>query len=254
MSLIFTAFSTHAHAESSISCLKTILQDQDFANNAHHPQKYFFSRAENQSKEFYLIGDQKSFFCRTTLNFETDSTLEIKIIPAGTESTFLIYFSKIALRKAKPQTKSASVPIIDGFLPVHQIQESATDIDAVKGKKIVAICSSTSDQRLIQQQITNLARLEIQDLFADFGESRDGIAYNYDVKEKEKNQWRKEYDLKLKNILELCKQVPELKSVSESVAAKIQLKSDLDFKVLESDSDSGIKSSKKNKPATAVTQ
>lgn len=250
--LAFTGFSTNAYAESPINCLKKILEDQDFANNAHHPQKYLFSRAENHAREFYLIGDQKSFFCKATSNIEADSTLEVKIIPAGFAPTLLIYYSKIAQRKAKPQTKSASVPVIDGFLPLHQIQESATDIDAARGKKIGVLCSPTTDQGLIQQQVTNLARLEIQDLYADFGESRDAIAYNYDVKEKEKIQWRRDYDLKLKNILELCQQVPDLKSVSESIASKIQLKSDLDFKIF--NLESGTKSGKKNKPAAGVTQ
>lgn len=252
MTFAFTAFSIIANADSSLSCLKQILQDQDFANNAHHPQKYFFSRTENQFREFYLIDDQKSYLCKTTSNMEADSTIEVKIARTGSNSTFLIYYSKIAIRKAKPQTKSASVPVIDGFLPVHQIQESATDIDSVRGKKITALCSLVTDIGLIQQQITNLTRLEIQDLYADFGESRDAVAYNYDVKEKEKIQWRREYDLKLRNVLELCKQVPELRSVAESVAAKIQPKSDLDFKILKLNP--STKSEKYKKPSTGVTQ
>ncbi len=229
-----------AYAISSLDCLKQIMQDQDFSNNPHHPEKYFFARSEKQLTDFYLISDQQNYLCKASSIIESDSTLEINTPLTGVKSPVLVYYSKLKSTKEKPQTKNSNVPSIDGFLPAHQIIESATDIATISGKKNSVQCNATSDQELIKQLASKLARLEVQDLYADFAESRDGMAYNYDVKEKQKALLRRDYDMKLKKVLDFCQQAPELKSVSEMIAAKIQLKSDVDFHVVNSTSSSKV--------------
>lgn len=256
--LLFTlaslGFAQCAMAVSFFACLQSITSDPELNNNPHHPEKYFFSLVSGQKKQFLLLQQNKSFLCETDGPIANDSVIDIFTLVPEIKEPRRLSLSLTVVPHDQPQTKSSTVPLENGFLPSHISMLSAleTSGSAKSGKKLTAQCKKATDERLIDTELLLMATNEIQDLYADFAEQRDALAYNYDMKEIEKKNTRLQFDLKLKKILELCAAVPELRSVSAAVSRKINLKSNVRINLF--NDTSAETSEKKDKLHSGVKQ
>lgn len=221
------------HGLTLVDCLQSITQNSELSSNPRHPENYFFSKVSGTKDQFLLIQQSKNYLCKTEVPLAYDSNIDILTTLPNLKEPRRIYYSQRILKKEKPQTKSLTVPQENGFLPPHAALDSAVEIAAaMPGARNSARCEITSDFNLVNQQFQKTVQAEVQDIYPDFAEQRDSLAYNYDIKESEKIKNRNTFDTQLKKIVELCGSIPELKSVSASVARKIESKSAVRFNIL----------------------
>lgn len=226
--VLLFCFSRDAFAVTTFSCLQSITSDPDFNNNQHHPENYYFAKVNEQGNQFLLLQQNIGYLCKTDGSLAYDTLIDIFTMVPGLKEPRRLHHYLNSTPREKPQTKSLTVPQEGGFLPAHISMPSAIEITAAGGRnKLVANCTKTNDMQLIDKNLQKLATAEIEDLYADFADQRDALAYNYDLKEVDKKNVRKQFDLKLKKVIELCAAVPELTSVSAAVSRKINLKADV---------------------------
>lgn len=213
--------------------MQAITQNSDLYSNPRHPENYFFSKISGKKDEFLLIQKSKIYICKTDLPLTYNSNIDILTTLPNFKESRRLYYSQSILKKEKPQTKSTTVPLANGFLPLHILLDSAVEIENPQpGIRNSARCELSSNNDYVTQNFQKTVVSEVQDIFPDFAEQRDSLAYNYDLKEIEKNKSRNRFDAELKKIIELCGSIPELRSVSASVARKIETKSSVKINVL----------------------
>ena len=231
-SFIMTAV-CRADAVTLVDCMQAITQNSELSSNPRHLDNYFFSNVSSKKNQFLLIQKSKSYLCKTEAPLTYDSNIDIFTVLPDLKPPRRFFYSKRVLKKEKPQTKSKSVPLENGFLPTHSALDSAVEVTTfMPGKKNLATCELTRDLDFVNSNFAKTVETEIQDIYPDFAEQRDSLAYNYDIKESEKIKKRNTFETQLKKIVELCGSVPELRSVSVSVARKIETKSAVKFNVL----------------------
>ena len=230
--LVIAIYGYSSFATTSLDCLNRIKANQEFHNSPHHPENYYFSASTPFTNRFLLIQAEKSFICRANENLQSGSTIDILSDVPRLKLPRRLIFEKLVASKKKPQTKNPTVPLVNGFLPLHVSFNSAQEISySARGQKLTAICEVATGTQELNEALDTLALQELGDFYASFADQRDSLAYNYDVNESFKIKDRFQFDTKLKDIIEFCSLVPSLKSTTVDLIEKLKKYSKVAFKI-----------------------
>lgn len=220
-------FSTTVYSQNVdlISCLDSINNNIDFSGVTKYPNDYYFSVSAKHKNFFLLISQKKSFICKTDSDLKPSSVIEFKDDQVP-EIKKLLYFQSAPAR-LKPQ-KLGNKPFVEkGYLIKHQSFNSAiqqtSDVTS-KDARNMAKCDSTTNSRVLDEGLIQIAKTEIMDLTADWSEKMDSfsMAYGFDVKTAQK-----EFEVSLKRVLEKCSHVNELVDVAQKTAQRVGLRLDI---------------------------